>query len=66
MYRLVGLNNKTTQAHYSEFHSFDNHQMYIYFIYFFLKPVTDFVVRLINIHTHTHIYIYIYIYIYTL
>ena len=35
--RLVKLNNKTTQVHYSEFHAFGKHQVYIYFIYFFLK-----------------------------
>ena len=33
---MVGLNNKTTQVHYSEFHAFCNHQVYIYFIYVFL------------------------------
>ena len=36
---LVGLklNSKTTQVHYSAFHAFGNQQVYIYFIYFFLK-----------------------------
>ena len=34
---MVGLNNKATQVHYSEFHAFGNHQVYIYFIYIFLK-----------------------------
>ena len=37
MKRMVRLNNKTTQVHYSEFHAFDNHQVYIYFINFFQK-----------------------------
>ena len=35
--RLLELNNKTTQVHYSESHAFGNHQLYRYFIYFFLK-----------------------------
>ena len=30
---MVGLNNKTAQVHYSEFHAFCKHQVYIYFIY---------------------------------
>ena len=34
---MVGLNNKTTQVHYSEFHAVCNHQVYIYFIYVFLE-----------------------------
>ena len=34
---MVRLNNKTTQVYYSEFHVFDNHQVYIYFIHFYLK-----------------------------
>ena len=33
---MVALNKKTTQVHYSEFHAFCNHQVYIYFIYVFL------------------------------
>ena len=32
--------SNSSQVHYSEFHAFDNHQAYIYFIYFFLKSVT--------------------------
>ena len=44
---MVGLNTKTTQVHYSEFHAFGNHQVYIYFIY---------------IYTYIY-YIYIYVYI---
>ena len=32
---MVGLNNKITQVH--EFHTFCNHQVYIYFIYVFLE-----------------------------
>ena len=38
---MVGLNNKTTQVHYSEFHAFGNHQVYLYFIYFSLKEKND-------------------------
>ena len=34
--RLVGLNKKTTQVHYSVLHVLNNHQVYIYFIYVFL------------------------------
>ena len=34
---MVGLKNTTTQADYSQFHSFCNHLMCIYFIYVFLK-----------------------------
>ena len=34
---MVGLNTKTTQVHYSEFHAFGNYQVYIYFIYFLVK-----------------------------
>ena len=35
------LNNKTTEVHYSEFHSFGNHHVYIYFMYVFPKSVTE-------------------------
>ena len=34
---MVGLNNKTTQVHYSEFLAFGKHDVYIYFLYVFLK-----------------------------
>ena len=34
---MVGLNRKTTQVHYSEFHAFCNHQVHIYVIYVFLE-----------------------------
>ena len=37
---MVGLNNKTTQVHHSEFHAFGNHQANIYSIYVFFKSVT--------------------------
>ena len=37
---MVGLNNKT-QVHYFVFHAFGNHQVYMYFIYVFLKSVTE-------------------------
>ena len=37
---MVALYNKTTQLHYSEFYAFGNHQVYIYFVYVFLKSVT--------------------------
>ena len=51
---MVGLNNKTAQVHYSEFHAFGNHQVYIYFIYIYIY---------IYIHIYI-IYICIYMYIY--
>ena len=38
---MVGLNNKTTPVHYSEFNEFCNHQVYIYFTYVFLKSVNE-------------------------
>ena len=34
---MVGLTNKITQVHYSEFNAFCNHQVYIYIIYVFLN-----------------------------
>ena len=38
---MVGLNNKTTQVNYPDFHAIGNHQVYIYVIYFFLQSVTE-------------------------
>ena len=34
--RLIGLKNKITRVHYSEFHAFDNRQLCIYLTYLFL------------------------------